>query len=108
MTKEREQYLAGISEEERLAREAIQKYKREIARINKNSGLFSHFLTTKDIIDRKKTISLLKKYLPMKVINQEDSYYASYGECPICHRTVNTEYDEEMCIVCGQSLRWDE
>lgn len=110
MTPQRKEYLANISKEERLAREAIKRYKDEIARINKNTGLFCHFLTTKDISDRKKTISLLKKHLSMKVLKHTvifgkgEKFTGEY--CPHCHLIIVKA--KRFCNICGQRLRWKE
>lgn len=115
MTPEREQYLAGISEKERIARNIIRLRKENIAaqKYRINIGVFKpkakERLLAKNTITRdRKVISVMKKHLPMKVLEKRyvDSKKYFDGFCPKCLTDVNNKYNLRNCGCCGQVLNW--
>lgn len=112
MTPERERYLAGISEEERIARNIIRLRKENIAaqKYRINIGVFKpkakEKLLAKNTITRdRKVISVMKKHLPMIVLNR-NKFYPFYADCPCCGVCLIMGEHKTNCGYCGQALKW--
>lgn len=110
MTPERKKYLASISKEERIIRNAIGLYRTNIFFRKRylNSGRDKDkpvrlSQEKRGIGETKTIIKNLKKRLPAPKKEVDIGLYWAILNCPICRTT--TPIHAGYCLCCGQKLR---
>lgn len=106
-----------MSIEEEYVRQQIKNCKGTIGYVknmlnNPSNSLFSKSELKRSIKFHKAGLRIMKKHLPMRVLNIEHkkdwNYHTNYatGDCPTCGEWV-ADTDHKYCPACGQLLDWD-
>lgn len=105
MTEERKRYLASISKEEKVIREALAEERQFVKYCKEKLDYFGGSEKTyKMITTAKSKIKTLKKQLPAPRKEINIGRYLTFFNCPIC-RTKITPVHAGYCLCCGQKFR---